>query len=131
MGKILLFVALAGAAGGLLNAGLSGAGLMLPEVVNLPGGLAVVPGFIGNIFVGSVAALISFGLYGPLAGMTLFRTSAAGGQQPGNRPVVADNLSAQSPSGTDGQLEAHGADNLIGDGGSDGLVNDIDGNVVW
>ena len=83
MGKILLFVALAGAAGGLLNAGLSGAGLMLPEVVNLPGGLAVVPGFIGNIFVGSVAALISFGLYGPLAGVTLLRASGPGGQQPG------------------------------------------------
>ena len=68
MGRILLLIAGAGATGGLLNAGLSGAGLMLPEVVNLPGGDAVLPGFLGNVFVGAVAALLSFGLYGPLSG---------------------------------------------------------------
>jgi hypothetical protein len=89
VGRIVLFIAAAGAAGGLLNAGLSGAGLMLPEVVTLPGGPAVLPGFLGNIFVGAVAALISFGLYGPLAGITLLRASSPGGQQPGSAPTPA------------------------------------------
>jgi len=45
MGRILLLIAGAGATGGLLNAGLSGAGLMLPEVVNLPGGMPCCPDF--------------------------------------------------------------------------------------
>jgi hypothetical protein len=89
MVRIALFIAAAGAAGGLLNAGLSGAGLMLPEVVNLPGGLAVLPGFLGNVFVGAVAAVISFGLYGSFAGVTLFRASGPGGQQPGPAPTPA------------------------------------------
>jgi hypothetical protein len=93
VGKILLFIAGAGAAGGLLNAGLSGTGLMLPEVVNLPGGLAVWPGFIGNVFVGAVAALISFGLYGPLAGVTFLRASGPGGQQPGPAATPASTSS--------------------------------------
>jgi hypothetical protein len=89
VGRIVLFIALAGAAGGLLNAVLSGAGLLLPEVVNLPGGPAVVPGFLGNVFVGAVAAFISFGLYGPLAGVTLLRASGPGGQQPVPAPTPA------------------------------------------
>jgi len=89
MGRILLFIAGAGAIGGLLNAGLSDSGLMLPEVVNLPGRDAVLPGFLGNVFVGAVAALLSFGLYGPLSGAALFRASGAGGQQPVPAPTPA------------------------------------------
>jgi hypothetical protein len=88
MGKILLLVALAGAAGGLLNAALGGTGLILPEVVNLPGGPAVLPGFLGNIFVGAVAALLSFALYGPLSGVPLFGASGPGGQQPAPTPLT-------------------------------------------
>jgi hypothetical protein len=89
MGKILLFVALAGAAGGFLNAALGGGGLILPEVINLPGGPAVLPGFLGNVFVGAVAALLSFGLYGPLSGVMFVRASGPGGQQPVSAPTPA------------------------------------------
>jgi hypothetical protein len=85
----------------------------------------------GTVPTDSFAAAYASTAAGPLPGATQINAFDGGIDERGNRPVVADNLSAQSPSGTDGQLEAHGADNLIRDGGSDGLVNDIDGNVVW
>jgi hypothetical protein len=89
MARIVLFIASAGAAGGLLNAGLSGTGLILPDAVNLPGQHAVLPGFLGNVFVGAVAALLSFGLYGPLSGAALLRAKAPADQQPGAAPAPA------------------------------------------
>jgi hypothetical protein len=48
-----------------------------------------------------------------------------------NRFVVVGNLSPQSPSAGEGQVESHGADNRLGDGGPGGLVNGSDGNVGW
>ena len=48
-----------------------------------------------------------------------------------NCSVVAGNLSLQAPADIDGQVETHSGGNPIGDGGSGGLGNDVDGNVVW
>jgi hypothetical protein len=47
-----------------------------------------------------------------------------------NHSVVAGNRSLQSPSDIGGQVDPRSADNLIGDGGSGGLVNGVNGNVV-
>lgn len=47
-----------------------------------------------------------------------------------NHTVVAGNRSLQSHSDIGGQVDPRSADNLIGDGGSGGLVNGVNGNVV-
>jgi hypothetical protein len=73
MGRILLIVFGAGGLGGLLNAFLTGPGVALPHFVVVEGSKVLVPGFLGNILVGAVAALISYGLYGPLANIALVR----------------------------------------------------------
>jgi hypothetical protein len=77
MWKVLLAVAFAGALGGILNSVLAGSGLTLPHVVFVDGATVVMPGVVGNLAVGAGAALLSFGLYGPLAGAVLFRGASA------------------------------------------------------
>jgi hypothetical protein len=52
----------AGAGGGLVNSLLTHNGFVLPEIVDLGGAKTVRPGFLGNLLIGSVAALISWGL---------------------------------------------------------------------
>jgi hypothetical protein len=79
---ILFVVAAAGALGGLANALLSGATLALPGVISVPGGYALVPGFLGNVFVGAVAAFISFGLYGPFVAVPILRADPGKSDSP-------------------------------------------------
>jgi hypothetical protein len=74
MVRVLLFIALAGALGGCLNAGLSPDGFAFPRIVDVPGGKAFLPGFFGNIFAGAGAAFLSFALYGPFASLPIFGT---------------------------------------------------------
>ena len=74
MWKILLVVSGAGAAGGLLNALMSNSGIVLPHLMAVAGSNVLVPGFFGNVLVGGVAAVISFGLYGPFSNMAVLRT---------------------------------------------------------
>jgi hypothetical protein len=68
--SVLGLIFLAGCFGGLVNALLSPDGLSLPRsesgIIN--------PGFIGNILIAAAAACVSFGLYGPLAAVPLFRS---------------------------------------------------------
>jgi hypothetical protein len=73
MWKILLAVAAAGAVGGLLNVLLSGASVALPQLLTVNGTRVFVPGFVGNVFVGAVVAVVSYGLYGPLGGAIIIR----------------------------------------------------------
>lgn len=75
MWKILLVVSGAGALGGLLNALMGGAGFVLPRLTVVAGSHVLAPGFIGNVLAGSLAALISFGLYGPFSTMPILKTS--------------------------------------------------------
>jgi hypothetical protein len=74
MGKVLLLVSAAGALGGLLNALLSGAGFVLPQLAVVAGSRVLTPGFLGSVLAGAVAALISFGLYGPFSGVAVLRS---------------------------------------------------------
>jgi hypothetical protein len=73
--KILLVVSGAGALGGLLNALMGGAGFVLPRLTVVAGSHVLAPGFIGNVLAGVLAALISFGLYGPFSTMPILKTS--------------------------------------------------------
>lgn len=64
----LLVVFLAGAIGGAVNALISDNGFVKPLRVVSPNGSTIYrPGYLGNIFIGAIAACISWGLYGPLA----------------------------------------------------------------
>lgn len=64
---ILGLVFLAGATGGLINAMITDNGFFCPRVEQVKSIRVVRPGFVGNVFVGAVTAVISWGLYGPFA----------------------------------------------------------------
>jgi hypothetical protein len=73
---VIVTLVVAGAVGGLVNALLSTEGFVLWHVQILADGNRVWrPGFLGNVFVGSVSAFVLGGLYGPLA-QTLVGTTA-------------------------------------------------------
>jgi hypothetical protein len=64
---LLVILFAAGTLGGTVNALMSDNGFALPTRV---GGI-LRPGWIGNAFIGGVAAAVSWSLYGPLAGVSL------------------------------------------------------------
>lgn len=67
-----------GALGGLVNAMMSDNGFALPKKETLQnGGTLVRPGYLSNVFIGAVAALISWGLYGPLSAFRIFGSAPA------------------------------------------------------
>lgn len=76
MWMLLLYVAIAGAVGGVVNSLLTDNGFRLPKPE--PAGNTTIyrPGWIGNVIVGMVAAVVSWGLYGPLAS---YYVAVAGG----------------------------------------------------
>ena len=61
----LLAIFAAGAIGGLANLLLAGDGFHLPKY-DPPTGIYL-PGFLGNIAIGGIAAVVSWGLYGPFS----------------------------------------------------------------
>lgn len=66
---IAIFIA--GALGGVFNALLADNGWLFPRKVTTERGTIMQPGFIGNILSGAVAAVISWGLYSPIASVPL------------------------------------------------------------
>ena len=74
----LLYIALAGAVGGLGNAFLSdNRGIVLPQKVTADGKTIYRPGFLVNIFMGALAAFVSWALYGAGSEADLLGSSAA------------------------------------------------------
>ena len=109
MRKAVLLIALAGAAGGLVNALLDKGGLTLPAVLAVEGSSVLVPGFIGNVLVGAIAALISWCLYGPLADRSLIKSADPGGETStaGGQPA-AGRAGRCHPRGVFGRSMDHG-----------------------
>jgi hypothetical protein len=68
---IIVLVACAGGTGGLANAVLTRNGFVLPVVKSIGGESIFIPGFLGNIIVGALAAALSWALYGPAAGLAI------------------------------------------------------------
>ena len=66
-----LAVVMAGAIGGVVNAFLSHNGFLLPKRMNAGSSTIWCPGVLGNVLVGSVAAVVSWCLYGPVANLTV------------------------------------------------------------
>lgn len=65
---ILLFVALAGGLGGIVNSLLTDNGFALPK---LDAGI-LRPGVVGNVILGAFGAAVTWGLYGPLKDAVIF-----------------------------------------------------------
>lgn len=83
--QFLGLVFVAGGIGGLINSLINDKGLILPHAVPKGDGTSLlIPGFIGNIIIGSVAASVSWLLYGPFnqngltTNMTLIMASLGG-----------------------------------------------------
>lgn len=68
---LLGIVVAAGGVGGLLNAYFTDNGFVWPRVETVGGIVVTRPGFLGSMLVGAVAAGVSWGLYGPFAGMNM------------------------------------------------------------
>ncbi len=107
---ILWVVVGAGAVGGAVNALLSDNGFPLPQREK---GIWR-PGFLGNVFIGSVSALISWGLYGPYA-----QSELIGGTT--TKPAAV--TFALTLSAFVGAL-------LVGIAGSRWLTNEVDKNLL-
>ena len=106
--SVLFIVALvAGAIGGVVNALISDNGFVIPKNEN---GI-VRPGVIGNVIVGAIGAVVSWGLYGPYA-----QASLLGGTS----------LSGPSGAAFALTLSAFVGAILVGVGGSRFLTNEID-----
>jgi hypothetical protein len=88
---LMLLIAAAGAVGGIVNAYISDNGFVFPkrEPASSKGdGEILRPGFLGNLFVGAIAAVVSWGLYGPLASFVIAGTSEAIAQNPATSGVT-------------------------------------------
>lgn len=78
MWLMLLYIFLAGAVGGIVNALMTDNGFILPKSEDVDGKTTVLrPGYIGNIVIGAIGAVISWGLYGPLSSVLIAGTPEA------------------------------------------------------
>jgi hypothetical protein len=76
---MIFLVVAAGALGGVVNAFMTDNGFALPRHETTPDKSVTIlrPGYFGNVMIGAVAALISWGLYGPLSSMIIVSTGKA------------------------------------------------------
>ncbi|MFN7963465.1 MAG: hypothetical protein U0002_19550 [Thermoanaerobaculia bacterium] len=109
---LLWKVFLAGAVGGLVNALLSDNGFVFPKKVEGTG--IYQPGGLTNVLLGGVAAALSWGFYGPLAGYLIDGTKAA--LEKGGPPAEAIGIT----------LSALASAVLVGVGGARWLTNEVD-----
>jgi hypothetical protein len=78
---IVASLAAAGASGGLANALISSSGFGMPAVARVDNGLVVYPGCLGNMLIGSLAAVLSYCFYGPLATVPLIASHSSVGDE--------------------------------------------------
>jgi hypothetical protein len=107
--KYMAIIFAFGAVGGLVNALLTDNGFILPRKEALDSAKIIRPGFLVNIFIGGIAALVSWGLYGPFAAVFII-----GGTNDPGTSVTGLSLSAVV-----GAL-------LVGIGGARWLTNEVD-----
>lgn len=101
----LLIICAAGAFGGLVNALMTDNGFFLPCEQHSNGTMIVRPGFLGNVLIGTVSALTSWGLYSSFGSIELLQ------------PL---------PSTTSFTLASVVGAMLIGVGGARWLTNEVD-----
>jgi len=107
--KYMAIIFAFGAIGGIVNALLTDNGFILPKQEQQDNTKIIRPGFLVNIFVGGIAALVSWGLYGPFAAVFII-----GGTNDLNVGTTGLSLSSVI-----GGL-------LVGVGGARWLTNEVD-----
>ena len=107
--KYMTIIFAFGALGGVVNALLTDNGFILPKKEQQDNTKIIRPGFLVNIFIGGVAALVSWGLYGPFAAVFII-----GGTNDPN--LYSTGLSLSSVVGG----------LLVGVGGARWLSNEVD-----
>jgi hypothetical protein len=117
MWLLLFYVAIAGAVGGVVNALVTDKGFLLPSKEHVDAITIYRPGWIGNVVIGAIAAAVSWGLYGPLAGYTIAGAAEA---LKTNTPADQIGLALSSLVGAV----------LIGVGGARWLTNEVDKNLL-
>lgn len=111
MVEMIILILACGALGGLLNALMTDNGFLLPKKEEASGSEILRPGCAGNVLAGALAALVSWGLYGPLAAYQIFHVgSGASTAQPGGGLTLSALAGAV----------------LVGVGGSRWLSNEAD-----
>lgn len=80
---------LAGGIGGAINALMTDNGFIMPKWEDANGNKIWRPGVIGNVLIGAVAAIISWGLYGPFADFVFVGLSGPNPQKEPNLTVAA------------------------------------------
>jgi len=91
MTAMLLVVGLAGLIGGLVNALMTDNGFIMPKKVVADQLTILRPGVLGNMFIGAVAAVVSWGLYGPMAAVIAIEgpSTPASGTVPLGLPLAS------------------------------------------
>ena len=117
MWEIIWAVCIAGGVGGIINALMTDNGFALPKSMQLDSGVSVLrPGFLGNILIGAAAAVVSWGLYGPLAAYVVL----------GSEKSMASN----SPDTICISLSSLVGAVLIGVGGAKWLTGEVDNKIL-
>lgn len=116
---ILATIFLAGAIGGVINALMTDNGFVLPKFEKINGILR--PGLLGNVLIGAVAAVISWGLYGPFTNYAVISAPPPAPPPGGVQVVTAE------PSLT---IAAFVGAILIGIAGAKWLSNEVDKKLV-
>jgi hypothetical protein len=114
---LIFLICLTGGVGGAVNAFLSDNGFFLPRKEQADGKGIWRPGFLGNIVVGSIAAFISWGLYGPLSARIIVPLNLSQANAPSTQPT--DQEIGLSLSGLVGAV-------LVGISGARWLSNEVD-----
>jgi len=117
MWSLLLYVAAAGACGGVVNAIMTDKGFKMPFVDKVDDIVILQPGWIGNMIIGAVAAAVSWGLYGPLASRFIA----------GSQTAIASNVGDENVGLA---LSSLVGAVLIGIGGARWLTNEVDKNLL-
>jgi hypothetical protein len=109
----LAAIILSGAVGGIINAMISDNGFIKPREETIDNVTIVRPGVAGNVLLGSVAAFISWGLYGSYSGSLIFEGAAGVGANELNLSISA----------VAGAI-------LVGIGGARWLTNEVDKSLL-
>jgi hypothetical protein len=116
---IMFFIVLiAGAVGGAVNALMTDNGFLRPKMEKVDEKTSIFrPGYLGNILIGAVAAVVSWGLYGPLSPYYIIGTEQA----------LAANALPETVGLT---LAALVGAIMIGIGGARWLTSEVDKNLL-
>lgn len=116
---LAVLIALLGGAGGVVNALLTDNGFALPRRETAGGARILRPGFLGNIMLGAVAAVVFWGLYGPFAEVNVV------GEDPRAQPDVAG--ATREENGRFGEtLSGFITAVVIGAGGARVITSEVD-----